>query len=550
MHRSTRPAWLAVIWAVAVCWIAIDAQKPPAALPADARADVFAAGRARLHVEAIARAPHPIGSAEAEYVRRLLVQKLDELGLTCEIQAPHKSDSPVRNVIARLKGQGPSDKKSLMLCAHFDSVATGPGAADNASGVAVVLETLRALRAKPPLDRDVIVLFDDGEEVGLNGSRLFVAEHPWAKDVGVVLNFDARGNSGPSIMFETSEGNGWLIDQYSQAAPHPLATSLSMAIYKLMPNSTDFTTFKAAGMAGLNFAFIGGIAYYHSPQDTPANLDPRTLQHQGENAMVMARRLGGLDLDNLQRADVIYASILGRVVLSYPMGWAMPLAFAAAVSYAGVVVIGVRAKRLRLIEVTACAGLFVVAVAISVLAVGVLWNITRGLLERSSVSWQKHDAAILFGFAILTAMLTLVLARWSGRRRSLTGLCLGAFSWWVVFSLATAHWLPGASYLFVWPTLFGLLGLCVSILSRPDSVKAQVAAVLCSTPSLVLLPPLISVVFDVLSAGMTAPIVVFLVLMVPIVSLVVLFLGTMVPILGPLIAHGPGHGHASLGGKA
>jgi hypothetical protein len=317
-----------------------------------------------------------------------------------------------------------------------------------------------------------------------------------------------------------------------------------MAIYKLMPNSTDFTTFKAAGMQGLNFAFIGGIAYYHSPEDTPRNLDLRTLQHQGENALATTRRLGGLDLDTPKRADVAYASILGRVVLSYSVGWAMPVALAAAVLYAGVVVIGVRAKRLKLIDVMACAGLFVVAVVISLLAVGALWNIARGLLERTGVSWQKHDVPILSGFAILTGIMTLGLARWSGSRRSLTGLCLGAFSWWVVLSLATAHWLPGASYLFVWPTLFGLLGLCVSILSRLDSVKAQVAAVLCSMPSLVLFPPLISVVFDVLSAGMMMPIVVFLVLMVPIVSLVVLFIGTMVPILGPLIAHGPGHEHA------
>ena len=104
-----------------------------------------------------------------------------------------------------MKGQGPSGKKALMLCAHYDSVPTGPGASDNAAGVAVVLETLRALKAGPPLERDVIALFPDGEENGFHGSRLFVDEHPWAKDVSVVLNFDARGNSGPSIMFETSD---------------------------------------------------------------------------------------------------------------------------------------------------------------------------------------------------------------------------------------------------------------------------------------------------------------------------------------------------------
>ena len=128
------------------------------------------------------------------------------------------------------------------------------------------------------LERDLIVLFPDGEEDGFHGSHLFVNEHPWARDVGIVLNFDARGNSGPSIMFETSEENGWLISQFAQAVNQPLATSLSMDIYQVLPNDTDLTVFKRAGMGGLNFAFGSGLAYYHTADDTPANLDQRTLQ--------------------------------------------------------------------------------------------------------------------------------------------------------------------------------------------------------------------------------------------------------------------------------
>ena len=106
-----------------------------------------------------------------------------------------------------------------------------------------------------------------------------------------MINFDARGNSGPSIMFETSEDNGWLIRQYAQAVSQPLATSLSMDVYRTMPNDTDLTVFKEAGMGGLNFAFGAGLAYYHTMEDTPENLDPRTLQHQGENALAAVRRL-------------------------------------------------------------------------------------------------------------------------------------------------------------------------------------------------------------------------------------------------------------------
>src|SRR5262249_49535848 len=160
---------------------------------------------------------------EAKQVRDMLLRELARLGLEPHIQIPNDPASQVLNVVARLPGGGPACKKALMLCAHYDSVPEGPGAGDNASGVAAVLETLRALKASPVLDRDVIVLLDDGEEDGYLGSGIFVDEHPWAKEVGVVINVDARGNSGPSIMFETSDNNGWLIRQYSQAVSHPLA---------------------------------------------------------------------------------------------------------------------------------------------------------------------------------------------------------------------------------------------------------------------------------------------------------------------------------------
>ncbi len=538
--QRTWQAWIAVAWAVAVSWCAIVAQRPPAALPVDAPTDVFAAGRAQKHVEEIARAPHPMGSAEAKHVRELLVQKLKQLKLAPEIQLPKKYDSSARNVVARLKGQGPPGKKTLMLCAHYDSITDGPGAGDNASGAAVVLETLRALKAGPLLDRDVIVLFDDGEEYGFHGSRLFIDEHPWAKEIGVVLNFDARGNSGPSIMFETSEGNGWLIDQYARAAPHPLATSLSMDIYKIMPNNTDMTVFKQAGMGGLNFAFSAGIAYYHTREDTPANLDPRTLQHQGENALAMTRWLGRLDLDNPKRKDVVYTSILSRVVVSYAMVWALPLVLAASGLFVIVVAISVRTGLMRLSDLVAAAGVFFTAIWASLLTVGILflvgifWSVLRDLFIGAAIPWQKYDVAIMVVCSLVTAIVTLALERWSGNYRPLIALCLGALFWWLVLSLVTAMWLPGASYLFVWPTLAGLLGLGIKVQLRRGSVLIWVMTLFCSIPTLLLLPPLIRTMFDGLSLGMTAPIMI----------LVVLFIGTTLPILGPLVAHEirPWHG--------
>jgi hypothetical protein len=543
VHDRRWPAWVAVGWAVAVSCLTINAQKPPPALPVNSPSDLFSAARAQKHVEAIAQLPHPMGSPDAARIRGLLVQKLDDLGLSSEIQAPSSGKSLARNVLARLKGTGLPGKRVLMLCAHYDSVPGSPGAGDDASGVAVVLETVRALKASPPLDRDVIILFDDGEENGFHGSLLFVNEHRWAKEVGVVLNFDARGNSGPSIMFETSDGNGWLIRQYAQAAPHPLATSLSMDIYRIMPNDTDLTVFKRHGMGGLNFAFGGGVAYYHSAEDTPANLDPCTLQHQGENALATTRQLGGLNLDDTKREDVIYTSILSRVVACYPRKWVLPLALATTVLFLIVTAVSVRTGQIRVVDVAAGAGVLFAAMWASLLSVGILfvvgifWSVLRDLSNGARIPWQKLDVPIMTGCALLTAVVTLALERWSGSRRSPMALSLGALTWWLVLSLATAVWLPGASYLFVWPTVCGLLGLGISSRLRLESALAWMVTVLCSIPSLLLLPPLIRATFDGLSLDMTAPIMI----------LVVLFVGTMLPLLGPLVAPAPRHWRESLG---
>jgi len=214
--------------------------------------------------------PHPTGSPANAAARDYIVSAFHELGIDAQVQEGvgifHHGRSAqaaiVRNVVARLPGlQG---SPAVLLVGHHDSVPAAPGAADDGHSVGVLLETLRALRSGPRLRNDVIFLLTDGEEVGLLGADAFVREHPWAKDVGVVLNFEARGTSGPGHMFETSEGNGWLIRQFAQSAPYPRTDSLSYEVYRRLPNDTDLTVFKKRGYSGLNFAFIDDV-FFSSP---------------------------------------------------------------------------------------------------------------------------------------------------------------------------------------------------------------------------------------------------------------------------------------------
>ena len=57
----------------------------------------------------------------------------------------------------------------------------------------------------------------------------------------MVLNLEARGTGGPPIMFETSPGNAALAEAYAAAAPHPVASSVAVEVYRAMPNVTDFS---------------------------------------------------------------------------------------------------------------------------------------------------------------------------------------------------------------------------------------------------------------------------------------------------------------------
>ena len=387
------------------------------------------------------------------------------------------------------------------------------------------------LKAGRPLERDLIAIFTDGEEDGLLGARLFVEEHPWASEVGLVLNFDARGNSGPSIMFETSDGNGWLIDQYAQAALQPLATSVSMDVYKIMPNNSDMTAFKRGGMGGLNFAFGSGLAYYHTPEDTPENLDQRTLQHQGDNALATARHFGRLDLDKTRQDDVVYASIFNWIVLSYSTTWVVPLALFSLGLFVALVYRERRRGRIALSDLVAGAAVFAGSILVALVVVGIVfllgacWSMLRVIVGSPAIPWLKHDVLVMTGCALVCAGIVAGLTRLWTDSRPLEGIILGAFAWWVALSVATQSRVAGASYLFAWPTLGGLLGLLVSSRFRPRSVAAAGAAFLGSVPALLVVAPLIRTTFDGLSLPMAAPIIIF----------VVLFIGVMMPVWGPLV---------------
>ncbi|HEX2121351.1 MAG TPA: M28 family peptidase, partial [Thermoanaerobaculia bacterium] len=192
----------------------------PALKPADAPAREFSSTRAAAVLRDLLaeEVPHPVGTAANARLRDRIAARFTALGYETTIQRRFACNARpvcamVENVIARAPGGRRAD--AVVLMAHYDSVGAGPGAADDGMGVAALLEIARATRGER-YRNPLLFLITDGEEAGLLGAEAFLADETLAREVGVVVNVEARGTRGLSNMFETSRRNRWLIHHLSR----------------------------------------------------------------------------------------------------------------------------------------------------------------------------------------------------------------------------------------------------------------------------------------------------------------------------------------------
>ena len=489
MRSTTRRAALTLLGLLVLCTLLVrDAASPPAPVPATAPATDFSAERALRHVRQIAQRPHPVGSAENARIREYLVAELRALGLAPEVQEAtgvgtrYPEAGQVKNVLARLPGRTPGGL-AVVLMAHYDGVAGAPAASDDAAGTAAVLETLRALEAGPPLANDVIALITDGEEAGLLGAAAFVREHPWAKDVGVALNFEARGTRGRSYMFETGPGNLDVVRVLSQV-PDVSATSLSVTVYRMLPNDTDLSELAVLGRPALNFAFADGVERYHTAHDDVAHLDPGSLQHHGSQALALARAFGNGPLPRRTTGDAVFFDLpfIGLVV--YPEPWTLPVGLAVA----ALVLVGVWRLSRRDDRWLRSIALGVLATVIAALVAAVAARFTGDTFGRvhAAMGWGGAPAFRgVYAAAIVALALAVSVASYAAARRWATapGLHAGALVTWSAITVLVSMRLPGVSFLFVWPLLAVGVALHVAV-HAPLRSRAEPGASLATDGSL------------------------------------------------------------------
>ncbi|HJT42644.1 MAG TPA: M20/M25/M40 family metallo-hydrolase [Rhizomicrobium sp.] len=446
--------WLLAGLVAAIWLLSIHGQSRPDALGLDAPATQFSAARADAVLGRILgdQRPHPAGSAAAQAVRTRILKELAAMGVKGRVQTGLScsgerrwsaiSCATVTNIIADIsEGTG----KQILLMAHSDSVAAGPGAGDDGSGVATLLETSRALKARGVKNKHPITaLFTDGEENGMLGAVFYLRDSGVRQRIGAVINVEARGNQGPSYLFQTSAGDAKLIDLYAQSVPRFAASSLYAEIYKYLPNDTDLTPFLAAGITAYNFAFIGNAAQYHTPLDRRENIDPRSLQQHGDNALGLAEALSRADLKGLKSGNAIYLDVLGRVLPRLPAAWALPLALGAFVAIA---LAGLRRRR-----EDGRPALLALAIPLLLLA----GSVATGFALHGTAAWLcgQPDPSFAYPLYLRLALafgvfaMALMASRWAG--------AVGCWLWIAGLAVVCAFWAPGLSPYFLFPSLIAV----------------------------------------------------------------------------------------------
>ncbi|OLO77980.1 M20/M25/M40 family metallo-hydrolase [Actinomyces oris] len=429
--------------------------------------------------------------------------------LSAEQQATLK-DAKADTIVVDVPGKS---EHTMALMAHYDSATveadesghqhitdgTSLGAADDGYGVAAIVETLRALKAEGRQPENSLkIVITDGEEIGLIGARNEMRHHRADyESVDLVLNLEARGTSGPALMFETSPNNRAVAGYFLSHVKQPVAGSLLPSLYARMPNTTDMAAFIPKGFTVLNIAAIGAAEHYHHPTDAPRYVDHSTLQHYGDQVLDLARAwaFDGQAPTLTADGDLHFFQLWRGLTVRYPAAVGTGLGCLAVIAALGVV--AVRARSLRWKRV-----------------LGSVWGLTwraafasaaAGLVQRGAMAmkWAPESGLgpnpllvwMFAGGALIGSGLTVhfVVRRWKeglGQETRAAVLLLLAAACVPLMVL-----LSGAAYVLVLPTL----ALALTALA-PRRVRPVVGA-LAAFIIVAILAPAVLLIHEMLSLG-------------------------------------------------
>ncbi|MHC1705070.1 MAG: M20/M25/M40 family metallo-hydrolase [Tenuifilaceae bacterium] len=505
---------LFVFGILAVAFISSLLFKAPKPLPIGTSEKEFSAIRAFEHTKQVAQLPHSMGTDEHERVKNYIIDELKKLNLHVSVQSTTAINSEngrlsagyVQNVIGIKKGT--NSNKCVLIVGHYDSQPHTLGAADDGSAIASMLESAKALNQLGSFQNDIVFLFTDGEEAGLFGAKAFVDENPLKDSVGIVLNIEARGSKGPSITYEVSPENGWIMREYAKAVPYPFAHSIAYEIYKLLPNDSDFTPIRKAGLSGFNIGFIDDFVNYHSMTDSPENLSLRSLQHHGSYIMGIATHFANLDLSNTKSDDVVYFNWIGHLLIVYPLGLNILFVVLISLLLITVIVIGVRKKRLSIGKILLSSLVFIISLAIILFLSWLLLISIKAVYPHYSNFYSSNFYNVKEYFAVFTCLaiaVFLIIYYIFYKKLSSENLLVGSLLVNFIIMFALLWYIPTGAYLAIVPLILILSGLFICYLFDFSIENKRGAYLLVQfiflIPVVTLLVPLIEMLYVTFGLG-------------------------------------------------
>ena len=531
----------------------------PSPAPTTAAPTTFSAERAMDSINRLADEPHSVLRREAhDRARDDVISMFSDLGYTAEVhsdpmfdfsdpedktifddlsaeQQTTLKDAPTDTIVVDVPGKS---ERTMALMAHYDSatveadengqqkITTGTslGAADDGYGVAAIVETLRALKAEGRQPENSLkIVITDGEEIGLFGARNEMRHHRADyENVDLVLNLEARGMSGPALMFETSSNNSAVAGYFLSHVKQPVTGSLLPSLYARIPNSTDMTAVIPEGFTVLNIAAIGEADHYHHATDAPRYVDHSTLQHYGDQVLGLTRAwaFDGQAPTLTADGDLHFFQLWRGLTVRYPAAVGTGLGCLAVIAAIGTVAVRARSLRWKRVlgtvwgltwraaSASAAAGLAQLG------AMAMKWAPESGLGPNPLLVWMFAGGALIG--AGLTARF--VVRRWKEGlgQETLTAVLLLLAAACVPLMVLV----PGAAYVLVLPTL----ALALTALA-PQRMRPVVGA-LAAFIMVVIFAPTVLLIHELLSLSAVWVTVFFAIVPVAPLTLVLLQAGS------------------------
>ncbi|SEO44107.1 Peptidase family M28 [Amphibacillus marinus] len=503
--------------------------KGPTQQAGDVPEEQFSVARALEHLEQIATEPRSFRSLANQEVRRYIIKQLEANGieveihkkLTTEIEQSIYPTSGINGEVTNIIGKIPGESESnLIFTSHHDSVRSSPGAADAGYGVVSLLEAARAFQSlnRQP-KHNLYFIFTDAEELGLLGASALAEDYSeLLANTKVIVNLEARGNTGAATLFETNEGNYSIIKAAQQALSYPNAYAYIYDLYQMMNNDTDFSVYKEYGNQGLNFANFAGIETYHQPSDNVENADQTTILHHGLNTLELIEHFAFADDSALEQIatsemNAIYFTIGLNQLVVYSENLVPILFLICLILTVLVLILALRKNKLTVKQAAIAPFILLCSfVALFVLTYLILLGFSHAfgfaIYDIVFAFDVKNKGLMLITFGLIAILYWIIILSWLTKKLNIYAIITSFLVILTFLAGITSRYLPGLSYIFLWPSVLTAIGMLPMIVNIKLKLYQYFWLVIAIAPIILVVGPVLNTVYTAMTIG-TAPILVF-----------------------------------------